>query len=271
MIDIIKIELFRLKKSRVFWIILGITAACPLLLILLNAVALSLGLGVEGDMFDLLRGAGITGVLLQYTTMISSDAALLTVIATAIVLSKEFSDGTMRNVVLANKSRAELYFGYLITAIVVALTYLVSFYAVTLIIVAPIFGFGGASAGKVVSACFSSFGLSIFALVFMVSSVCMFLFSIRKQWATILFPILIWFLVPTIMTQILEIVTQAAEESGQIIPLALQQWIPFVNLQYSDPINIDGAIAGINILYLCIFIAVFNVTGYYTFKKADLK
>lgn len=269
MIDIIKVELFRLVKGKAFWIMLGIAAACPILLILLNAFA-AIGYGVEGNIIALLRGAGITTVLLQYTTMINNDVVLLAVIASSVILSREFSDGTMRNVVLANKSRAALYFAYFITAMIVAVAYLAAFYAATLIIVAPIFGFN-ASAAKATTAVFSSFGLGVIALIFMESAVCMFLFGTRKQWATILFPLLIWFLVPTIISQVLETVSTALADNGQALSLAAQRWIPFVNMQYSDPINIDGAIAGINVMYLSVFTAVFTVSGYYTFKKADLK
>ena len=269
MIDIIKVELFRLVKSKAFWIMLGIAAACPILLILINAFAV-IGYGVDGNIISLLRGAGITNILLQYTTTISNDVVLLAVISSAVILSREFSDGTMRNVVLANKSRTALYFAYLIVAMLIAIAYLAAFYAVLLIIVAPIFGFN-ASAGKAATAVFSSFGLGIIALLFMESAVCMFLFGTRKQWATILFPLLIWFLVPTTIAQILEIVTSSLAEKGETLSLAAQRWIPFVNMEFSSPINIDGAIAGINVMYLSIFTAVFTVSGYYTFKKADLK
>lgn len=270
MIDIVKVELFRLVKSKAFWIMLGIVAACPILLIILNAFAVVIGYGVEGNIIELLRGAGITNVLLQYTTMINNDVVLLAVIASSVILSREFSDGTMRNVVLANKSRAALYFAYLIVAMIVAIAYLAAFYVVLLIIVAPVFGFN-ASAGKAATAVFSSFGLGIIALIFMESAVCMFLFGTRKQWATILFPLLIWFLVPTLISQILEIVSSALAEKGETLSLAAQRWVPFVNMQFSSPINIDGAIAGINVMYLSVFTAVFTVSGYYTFKKADLK
>lgn len=271
MIDIIKVELYRLKKSKIFWILLGLSAACPLLQTLLSVLAYLLAFGTEGNVLEMLRGAGITKLLLQDATIISNDVTLLTVIATAVVLSKEFADGTARNVILANKSRTEMYFAYMITSLFVAITYLAAFFAVTLVVIAPVFGFGGASAGKVAVACFSMFGLGLLASIFMITCVCMFLFGVRKQWATILFPLLIWFLVPTVFSTVVNLISMSLLESGQTLPLALQRWIPFVNMQFCDPLNIDGAIAGINVMYLTIFSGAFTATGYYTFKNADLK
>lgn len=271
MTDIIKVELFRLKKSALFWALLGVVAICPLLSVLLNIVIILMVNGAEGNALETLRAAGLTKTLLQSSTMISCDAALLALITSSVLLSREFVDGTMRNVVLANKSRAALYFGYLLTSLIVAVTYLTAYYVVTLVIVAPVFGFGGVSAGKAVSAVLCSFALGLFAVTFIESCVCMFVFGVRKQWAAILFPLLILFFVPTTFQTILTIFTMAMASNGQAVTIDTQRWIPFVNVQYLDPTAMDGALAAINILYLSVFITVFTVSGYYTFKKADLK
>lgn len=275
MIDIIKVELFRLKKSKAYWILLGLAAVCPLFLIFTNAALYmlvgSIDGGFDGSILNVLRNANFTAAMLQYMTSAASDITLLATIATAIVLGKEFSDGTMRNVVLANKSRAALYFGYLITALIVAASYLVAFFTVTLVIVAPIFGFGGMGAGKAVTACMCSFALGLLAVTFMEACVCMFVFGARKQWAAILFPLLIWFLVPQAFRLVAEILSMAKSAFGETLTMDTLRWLPFVNMDYFDVSSIDGALVGINILYLAIFITVFTVSGYYTFKKADLK
>lgn len=273
MIDIIKVELFRLKKSVIFWVMLGLAAASPLIAVLLNSLLLALFGIAEGgslNILEALRTAGVTEGLLQQMANVSGDIALWAIIATAIVLSKEFTDGTMRNVILANKTRAELYFGYLITSMIVAVTYLTAFLAVTLIIIAPIFGFNGASAGKIASAVFCSYGLGILALAFAETCVCMFVFSIRKQWAAILFPLLIWY-APAAFTSILTIVINTMAEMGQLTSIDFVRWIPFVNIQQYSPLNLDGVVVGMNVLYIAIFIAAFVCIGHFTFKKADLK
>lgn len=273
MIDIIKVELYRLKKSSLFWVMLGLTAATPILSIFLNSLLYAV-VGAVGDtsanLLESLREANLTAALLQNMTNISGDIALWSIIATAVVISKEFVDGTMRNVMLANKSRAELYFGYLLTSFIVSVTYLTAFLAVTLVIVAPIFGFGGAAAGKVVSGILCSFAMGILAMAFTEACVCMFVFAVRKQWAAILFPLLVWY-APAVLTLIIQIVVSAMIEQGVNMSVDFIRYLPFINVQDFNPLSIDGVIVGMNILYLVAFTAAFTCIGFFSFKKADLK
>ena len=273
MIDIIKVEFYRLKKSTLFWVMLGVSAATPIITVLLNVFLIAfMGMVDQStNLMEFLRDAGMTSALLQQMSTSLNDLSLWPLIATAVILSKEFTDGTMRNVILANKSRTELYFGYLITAMIVAVSYFVAFLAVTLIVIAPIFGFQDADAGKVVSAIFCSLGLGIIATAFIETCVCMFLFGVRKQWATILFPILIWY-APLMLINILVTVLTSLAEAGQIASVEFLRWIPFCNMQYNyNPLNPDGTVVGMHILYMAVFIAAFTCIGYFTFKKADLK
>ncbi|MDE7454378.1 MAG: ABC transporter permease [Clostridia bacterium] len=274
MIDIIKVEFFRLKKSKLFWAMLIVSAATPLLIILMSVFLAALVGSMENlpvQITDILHSMGITNSLLASMGSVSSDVALWCIIATAVVLSKEFVDGTMRNVILANKSRTQLYFAYLITSLIVAASYLTAFFAVTLIVAAPIFGFGDVSTGTAATACLCSYALGLIAIIFTETCVCMFVFAVRKQWAAILFPILIWFFAPTVFTVIVNLISTALSFQGNAVALEVIRWIPFVNMGEYDPTNIDGVIVGMNILYMAIFTAVFVVSGYYTFKKADLK
>ena len=58
---------------------------------------------------------------------------------------------------------------------------------------------------------------------------------------------------------------------GKVMQTGALRWIPFINMSQYNPANIDGVIVGMNILYMSVFTAVFVVSGYFTFKKADLK
>lgn len=272
MINIIKVELFRLKKSKLFWIMLGLSMASPFISMALALLMSSIILDIVGGSFNILGTAGMTSGLLSGLTQVAGDTALWALITSAVVLSKEFGDGTMRNVVLANKSRAELFFGYLITAMIVGLTYLTATFAVILVIVAPIFSFDGMNALQGVTAFLSSYALGALAIAFVETCVCMFLFAVRKTWATILLPIIICLFVPSIFTSFLTIVTTIKGVAGEGVNPNLTKWIPFVNMSsLYDPTNIDGIVAGSNVIYLAAFITMFILIGYYTFKKADLK
>lgn len=64
MINIIKVELYRIKKSVLFWVMFGLSAAIPLLDILLTLVVSAIAGDVSGGMLDML-GLDVTSSLLQ--------------------------------------------------------------------------------------------------------------------------------------------------------------------------------------------------------------
>lgn len=276
MINILRVEFFRLKKSKLFWIMLGVTAALPIISALATTLLLSLldfimGEGNMGSLVDIMRASNTTSSVLSGLGTVGYGATLFPLITAAVVLSKEFADGTMRNAILANKKRSELYFAYLIIALIVGVAYMLAFIVVTLVIIAPIFGFGGLSAGKIASAIFCSLALGICSILFAQSSVCMFLFGVRKQWATILFPLLIVMLVPDIFNTIIIILSTGMGINGQTISNTTISWLPFVNAQLYDAGAINGSYVGRIAMYYLLFAAIFNVIGYFTFDKADLK
>lgn len=271
MLNIIKVELFRLKKSVVFWVMFGIAAASPLISIFLNLLVFALIPDMGGNPMDMLKSAGVTASLLSELGQVSGDASLWAMIASAVVLSKEFVDGTMRNVMLANKSRKQLFFAYLFTSLIVAGTYMLAYFAMTLIVAAPIFGFDGMNASTAVTACMSSLAMGLFSIAFAQTCMCMFVFGVRKQWAAILFPLLVCLFGPSIFNSVVQVITMILATRGQTVSPDALRWVPFANMTYFDSANIDGVIVGMNALYMAVFITVFVVSGYYTFKKADLK
>lgn len=271
MLDIIKVQLFRLKKSVLFWVMLGVTAAMPVLGALFTLTATGLVDSAGGGLGELLTSMGLTTQYLTGMGQLTSWALIFSLITTAIVLSTEFVDGTVRNILLANKTRGELYFSYLITSLIVAVTYLLGYFVALLLVVAPIFGFDGMEAGKAISACLCSLAMGFAGLVFIQTCMCMFLFVIRKQWAAILLPLLICMFVPGIILAFATLIMTTSAIKGLPVSLDDLRWIPLANSLLYNAAEIDGVTIGMNILYLMVFSAVFVVAGYFTFKKADLK
>ena len=155
MINILRTEFFRLKKSKLFWIFFGICCGLPLLSALLNLAMAGIiesitELPEMSDLAELLRSLNVTTTTLSELSSLMSDAALFSLICSSVFLSKEYTDGTKRNVLLANKSRKEMFFSYLIVAIVIGVSYLTAFFAATMLFVATLFGFGDLSAGAAV-------------------------------------------------------------------------------------------------------------------------
>lgn len=282
MISILQEQLFRLKKSKLFWVMLILCAAAPLLSLLLTLFIAAVVGGFAGDVsgetvtaIDILRElnviAGEQSMLTEFAQLLS-DFSLFALITSSVVLSKEFTDGTMRNVILANKSRRQMYFAYLCVALLIGVTYMLATFAAIMLICAPICGFGSLSAGEATSACFCSLALGLLATVFVQSCVCMFLFTVRKQWATVLFPLLICMFAPGII----EIIVSAIDitsliKDGSILPETIKSWIPLVNANLYNSASIDGALVGKIALYYSLFSAVFITSGYFTFEKVDLK
>lgn len=276
MINVLRLEFFRLKKSKLFWILLGVTTVLPIITALVSSVILSIidavtssGAGM-GNLAEQFRSS-VTTSILSSLGMVGYGATLLPLITASVVLSKEFADGTMRNAILANKKRCELYFSYLIIALTVGATYMLAFIITSLVIIAPIYGFGDLTAGQAVSAVFCSLALGLLSVTFAQSCVCMFLFATRKQWATILFPILITLLVPDIMNTVIIIITTVLGLQGDALSYTATSWVPFYNATIYDAGAIDGALVGKIALYYLLFTAVFTVSGYFSFEKADLK
>lgn len=270
MIDIIKVELFRIKKSKLFWVMFGLTVASPLLSVFLYLVVAESVSG-GGSIGVILRNSGLTVSLIGDMAGIMSDSALWALIASGVILSKEFVDGTMRNVLLANKSRAQLYFGYLLTSLIISVTYLMAHFITTLLIAAPIFGFGTLSSAEALSACLCSFALGLFASMFVQSCMCMFTFGMRKQWAAVIMPLIVCLFGPSIIQGIANVIIMIKSLNGLSVSMEAARWIPFAVESLYNAAEIDGVVAGMDVLYLSVFTAVFVVSGYFTFKKADLK
>lgn len=275
MIDILRVEFFRLIKSKLFWIMLAICFAAPILLSLALVGLVSLIDAIGGtdsnNISYLLHTIGVTPLTLSELPNVSGNIFLLSLISSSVILSKEFTDGTMRNAILANKSRKQLFFAYLIVAIFIGIAYLLTYFISTLIFVLPIFGFNDLPAGDAATGFLCSLALGICAVVFVQTCVIMFLFSVRKQWATVLFPILITRFVPALFSIIVSIITVGEAFQGNTLSEAFISWMPFVNASLFNAAAVNGALVGKILLYYAIFSGVFIVSGYFTFEKADLK
>ena len=99
MFNILKSLLFRLKKSKMFWIMLAVVAFLPLLSLLLYKLVLQLA-DVLVDMPLDLELEMVTSISMTEWVLPSSTVTFLTLLCTSIFLCKEFSDGTIRNTLL---------------------------------------------------------------------------------------------------------------------------------------------------------------------------
>ncbi len=268
--SILKVEFFRLKKSAAFWVCFGLCAGLPILSLLLVSL-LNLLLAGMGQMDMIWRQYASEGgafLFLSQFTPFSSDCNILALICTTIVLCSEFKNGTVRNIVMANKSRTQIFLSYFVISLVIGVIYLLTEFTVTLTVFGSVVGFGNLAATKVFTNILLFLAMGISSLVCVQTMVCMFMFTTKRTSLTILFPLLISLLLPGIISQIVEAVISAAQ--GAPIPQNVLYFIPFSNWQV-DTLTPSGLNVGMVILYNLILSAVFFVSGFFPFKKADLK
>ena len=270
MINILQTEFFRLKKSALFWALMVVVFFLPLITALFNVLSVSLlenlEIDIEIDAWEYIKTMDITGAALSTLPNLSSDCALFALICTSIFLSKEFSGGTFRNMLLANRSRKEVYLSFWLIAFTIGSIYLGVEFVSTLLFSGAIFGFGTMSAANAVTACVVSLAMGVISVAFLQSIMCMFMFGTRKLSVALACPLVICMVAPSLIYSFVEVFSTF----GTITETDMS-WIPLYNLNLLDLTHIDGALIGKILLYLIPLAALFGWLGWETFRKADLK
>lgn len=275
MINIFRTEFFRLKHNKLFWVLFGVCGGLPVLGILLSVFITAffggMGMDVEVDVWVAMRLSNIPGQMLAEFPSLMSDNAMLSLICASIFISAEFSFGTVRNMVLARRSRTEIYFSLLITAVIIAVAYLSVSFATTLLFSASIFGFGSMSVSNAFTAIITSFTLGIVSVIFVQSMMCMFLFCTRKLAPALALPLVICFFVPSVLVSIVQFVA-VFKSIGDELFMPDLSWVPLYNSSMFDfTSKVDGALVGKVLLYNIPLSALFITLGWVSFRKADLK
>lgn len=281
MLNVVKSLLFRLKKSTMFWVMLGVCAALPLLELLLIEFALNVA-----NIFAPVTAEelGLDTMLYETLSTLAAPSNIVNVLAllcVSIFLCKEFSDGTIRNTLLSNKSRVELFWAYALTAVIIGGSFLVAHFVATLLALGIPFGFGSATFGQGVLSCLSSLLLGILSLIFVISCVLTFTFATGKQSSSIVLPLLVMAFLPSIISAAVELVSgliytlQMLGQNGSVnVPFDFfmdESWIPLHNATLFDASNLDGALIGKIVMYYVLFGGLFTFLGRLAAVKRDLK
>lgn len=276
MINILQTEFFRLKKSKLFWTMLGICAGLPLVSTLLYVVLFGFvgslgGAEIEVNVWDYIRSVGIAEGALAGTASVMSDATLFSVICASIFLSRDFKNGTFRNMLLANKSRLELYLSHLVMSITIGACYLGANFATTLLFNGAIFGFGSLTAVEVITGCIATLAMGLVSVAFVQTMMCMFLFGTRKLAVALTCPIAICMLVPSFIVAFVQFYDIINVVATGVIATTDLSWIPLYNTNLINIAALDGALVGKILLYNLPLTVFFGFMGWVSFRKADLK
>lgn len=269
MINILQTEFFRLKKSVLFWALFGVCAILPLISVLLQllsaALLVNIDTGVIYDYWEYLKSLNITVLALSGLPSLSGHS-LFALICTSIFLSHEFTSGTFRNMLLANRSRLELYLSYLLMAVTIGAAYLGVTFLSTLVFNGAIFGIGTMNVAEVFAACVLSLSMGMFSAIFLQTMMCMFMFGTRKLAVALACPLAICIVAPSLLFSFVEVFAQFG-----VISVSDMSWIPLYNINLLDLTEFDGALLGKILLYIIPLSILFGYLGWEIFRKADLK
>ena len=276
MLNIVKSLLFRLKQTKMFWIMLGLCALGPVLALLLNQLVLE----IAKVLIDMPTNLGLETVTYMSLTGLASPSNtinFLALLCTSIFLSKEFTDGTIRNTLLSNKSRWQLYSAYGVVSLIIGGSFLLANFVSTLLALGIPFGFGNVAAGQAITSCACSLLLGICSLLFVISCVLMFLFATGKQGASIILPILVTIFLPDIVASVVEIATtilmlaQMGGNTAVELGNDFYSWIPLYNSYLYDATSVDGGLVAKIAMYYLAFSGLFVWWGSSAALKKDLK
>ena len=281
MLNVVKSLLFRLKKSAMFWVMLGICVALPIFTLLLTEFVLNIANIFAPVTADEIGLSDLVYITLSGLATPYSIANFLTLLCVSIFLCKEFSDGTIRNTLLSNKSRVQLYRAYALTALIIGGSFLVAYFVSTLLALGIPFGFGSATFGQWVISCLTSLLLGLLSLVFVITCVLMFMFTTGKQSSSIILPLLVMVFLPNIISSAVELISgllymikMLAQNGSVDVPFDFfmdGSWIPLYNATLFDASNVSLALIGKISLYYALFGGLFIFLGRLSAVKRDLK
>ena len=264
MINVLNTLLFRIKKSKLLFVLLAFV-------VVLSAVesALYLGLlnysGEEAEMVGQLVGGDIFSLSMSSLVRVESYAPMFTAIFVALFLGTDFSEGTIRNAVLSNKKRWQIYLAYVIVALGVGVLFVLAQAVASIVGIAATDGFADYSATEVLTGTFASVGLGILSSwVMAMGALCM-LVATKKKALSLILPLASVIALSTV----LEIVVLWASLQGSYI--GYMEWIPFVQLMFYSPVSVDGALIGKILLINGLLAVGEGVLGNFVFAKAQLK
>lgn len=268
MSSIISAELFRLGKTKWFWR----TLVAFVIIELLSAVVsvLQIILFVE-DYTAAGIAADVQSSMLSFVSL-SSVANLFAICCTAAFLSKEITEKTINFALAANKSRAQIFAAYAVVALIIGGIFwavsLVSLVAFTLIAS----GIGSLNAASIVSSLVCCTFLSIIAMLFAQACTITFTFALKKQSATIVLSLVTVMFLPGVISTVGSIVMAIcySEITSEVYETWIS-WMPLVNLQMLDPLNLQGGLIAKIASFELLFLAGLGGLGYLAAVKSQFK
>lgn len=262
MINIISSLFYRLFHSKYFYVCMAILFLSPLL----EATLLKFMLTVLEE----LGGYGMEMLteplaLLSAECNIVSNAATLIAIAVALLVGTDFSEGLVRNALVSNKKRIELYGAYMIVTALIVLCYCaVDMLSASVFYITILGNPAGHTISYYVGASFAYFGIQVLSMYF-IGVMTVFLCVVFKKVST---PLIISLL-------LINVVFSMALAGSQFLTAfggdyTALTWIPLFNISLIAG-TMDGGLIAKCVLGLVVVIVALAVGMPFYLKKTDIR
>ena len=143
MIDLLKTDLKRAVKDKLFLVLVIIAAAFAISTPFLYKIMIfALELDAETqDMLEMLNIGMNAKSMFVGSFSLSNNFGFILPIFVAIILCKDFSHGTIRNKIICGKSRASVYFSMLLTCMILTIGFILFHALLTLLISLTMFDY----------------------------------------------------------------------------------------------------------------------------------
>ncbi|MEG2014256.1 MAG: hypothetical protein RR086_00850 [Clostridia bacterium] len=276
MVALLKEGFLRVIHSKWFRIILIVNVSiCVFLLLtiygladMLKEIINTTGGGIPGFGDENIISLFSLQAFIKAIGALGSVELTLVTIGIAKFICDDFSDGTIRNKILAGKERAQIYLSNTIVSITLFFVMGLSSLVIYLTLGNLLMGFNG-SFGEVLSEITATMGLQLVISLFWISLVIMVSMLTRKASTTLIVVLLIEFLLPGILSFLLSIVSLGGTSNWA--SEVLNNWIPFGQSSSLMLWPIQNSLAYKVLLVNIPLIGIFNVWGFVAFNKADIK
>jgi hypothetical protein len=209
-----------------------------------------------GDMFSALFNSASTA---------SSNSVVLSIIFTALFCGADFSGGTIRNAILAKKSRWQITASYAVVSVLYSWV-LIAVEVLVYVVFCAIFGaFTDYSASTVVTGVFSALGVGVVTCTFASMLTLMMLLLTKKKSLAIVIPLV----AVIVLAGVVQLFYALALIQGK--STTVWEWLPFSQHIIFDASAVNGALLGKILISNVLFACGFGGIGYAVFNKAQLK
>lgn len=272
MSKLLQADLYRILKSKLFLAVAIIAVAFPILTVLVY-LGIDKILAASADYLDGIDGSGIisggglglTGqYLISEAFTLSSNMGLILPIFITIFIAMDISNGTLRNKIIAGKTRTAIYFSHLFSSAIVSCTLILINVLLFMGLACLVFGYGapfnGAEAVRIVYFLITG----VFTFFFSASISTAITLSIKSSAPSVIISVLAGMCLSIISSLVHSVDAGLTNKWFCLIPT-------YTNSMFLASGTFGAGSFWLGILSYVIFGAAFTLAGLYFFRTKDIK